>query len=319
MADSGPPKPELTLVELFKHEPPVIREKMERFWNKTKVFIPMTEIGSVTETSFKSIDQNDVNIRVYTPEGQGPFPAIVYYHGGGFVLCNLDTHDFVCRALCKFVEAVVISVEYRLAPEAKYPKGVEDCYAALCHVHDNAQKYNIDNSKIAVCGDSAGGNLSTVTCILAKERNGPKISFQGLLYPVTDFAFKKKKDAEDDGKPKHVSNALDRNAMNYFGRHYLTKRSEAFEPYASPIRADVSNLPPALIIVAELDVLRAEGIAYYEKLKEAGVDCKLIDVSGQDHGFLTVWPTPDPQVRETFEALFKAMKEALSVSPKANL
>lgn len=117
MAASGPPKPDMSLVQLFKHEPSVIREKMARFWNKTKGYIPMTEVGSVTETSFKSIDQNDVNVRVYTPKGQGPFPAIVFYHGGGFVLCNLDTHDFVCRALCKFVEAVVISVDYRLAPE----------------------------------------------------------------------------------------------------------------------------------------------------------------------------------------------------------
>jgi acetyl esterase/lipase len=90
---------------------------MAKFWNKTKPYIPMTEVGSVTETSFKSIDQNDVNLRVYTPEGEGPFPAIVFFHGGGFVLCSLDTHDFVCRALCKFVEAVVISVDYRLAPE----------------------------------------------------------------------------------------------------------------------------------------------------------------------------------------------------------
>jgi acetyl esterase len=117
MATSGPPKPELPLAQLFKHEPSVIRERMAKFWNKTKPYIPMTEVGSVTETSFKSIDQNDVNLRVYTPEGEGPFPAIVFFHGGGFVLCSLDTHDTLCRALCKVVGAVVISVDYRLAPE----------------------------------------------------------------------------------------------------------------------------------------------------------------------------------------------------------
>jgi acetyl esterase len=117
MAASGLPKPELNLSQVFKHEPSFIRERMAKFWNKTKGYIPMTEVGNVTETSFKSIDQNDVNVRVYTPEGQGPFPAILFFHGGGFVLCSLDTHDFVCRALCKFVEAVVISVDYRLAPE----------------------------------------------------------------------------------------------------------------------------------------------------------------------------------------------------------
>lgn len=106
-----------SLGDVFKYEPHVVREKMAKFWNKVKGAIPMTEVGSVTDTSFQSIDKNDVTLRVYTPEGTGPFPAVVFYHGGGFVLCSLDTHDFLCRAICKKVQAVVISVDYRLAPE----------------------------------------------------------------------------------------------------------------------------------------------------------------------------------------------------------
>lgn len=107
----------VSLAEVFKYEPHILREKMARVWNKVKGAIPMTEVGSVTETFFQSTDKNDVKLRVYTPEGEGPFPAVVFYHGGGFVLCSLDTHDFLCRAICKHVQAVVISVDYRLAPE----------------------------------------------------------------------------------------------------------------------------------------------------------------------------------------------------------
>jgi acetyl esterase/lipase len=117
MDSSKPNKPEMTPGQLFQFEPAVVRQNMAKFFKKDQPYNPMTEVGSVTETSFKSIDQNDVNLRVYTPEGEGPFPAIVFFHGGGFVLCSLDTHDTLCRALCKVVGAVVISVDYRLAPE----------------------------------------------------------------------------------------------------------------------------------------------------------------------------------------------------------
>ncbi|CAO3660227.1 unnamed protein product [Umbelopsis ramanniana] len=307
-----------SLGNVFKYEPHVVREKMAKFWNKVKGAIPMTEVGSVTETSFQSIDKNDVTLRVYTPEGTGPFPAVVFYHGGGFVLCSLDTHDFLCRAICKKVQAVVISVDYRLAPEAKYPKGVEDAYAALCHVYENASKFNIDSKRIAVAGDSAGGNLSTVTSILSKERNGPPIIYQCLIYPTTDFAFHGKR--EKQGKVVNKSQTLSNESMNYFGRHYLNKASEAREPYASPLRAkDLSNLPPAMIITAEHDILKAEGQAYGERLKEAGVDCQMVYAVDQDHGFLTVYPPVDDRVNETFDAMFTALKNALHASPKAKL
>ncbi|CAO3663159.1 unnamed protein product [Umbelopsis vinacea] len=299
----------VSLAEVFKYEPHILRDKMARVWNKVKGAIPMTEVGSVTETSFQSIDKNDVKLRVYTPEGEGPFPAVVFYHGGGFVLCSLDTHDFLCRAICKHVQAVVISVDYRLAPEAKYPKGVEDAYAALCHIHDNHAKFNIDNKRIAVAGDS---------CILAKERNGPQVAFQCLLYPTTDFSFHHRR--EKKGKAVNKSQTLSNDSMNYFGKHYLSKTTEAREPYASPLRAtDLSKLPPALLITAENDVLRPEGLAYGEKLKEFGVDCNMVDVAGQDHGFLTVYPPPDDSVNKTFRTIFKSLRDALDVSPPARL
>jgi acetyl esterase len=224
----------------------------------------------------------DIPVRVYTPAGTGPFPVLVFFHGGGFVVCNLDTHDPICRALCAGAGCVVVSVDYRLAPEHKFPMPLEDCVAAMRWVAANAAGLKGDPRRLAVGGDSAGGNLAAVTALRARDEGGPSLRGQLLLYPVTDHY--------DPGTPSYVENGKDygltREDMIWFWDHYLGDKAEAGNPHASPLRApDLRGLPPALLITAEYDPLRDEGERYAERLRAAGVDCTLTRYDGMFHGF----------------------------------
>ena len=245
----------------------------------------------------------DIPIRIYTPQGQGPFPALIYYHGGGWVIGNLDVVDVPCRQLANRTGCVVISVDYRLAPEHPFPAPAEDAYAAVEWVAANGDEIDVDSSKIAVSGDSAGGNLAAVVCLMAKDKGGPKISYQILFYPVTEHSYETKSYQENaDGY------FLTKDSMVWFWNHYLQQEEDGKNPYASPLLAeDVSGLPPALVVTAEYDPLRDEGEAYAKKLLDAGVGVTLKRYEGLIHGF--IWMTGAlPQGIEAIELAAEELK-----------
>lgn len=223
----------------------------------------------------------EIPVRVYTPEGRGPFPVLVFFHGGGWVICNLDTHDGHCRSLANRAGCVVVSVDYRLAPEHKFPAALEDCYAATRWVVEHAGEVNGDPKRIALGGDSAGGNLTAVVAQMARDQGGPEVLFQLLVYPATNFR------AETASiKENSEGYLLTRADMDWFKNHYLNSKDDELNPLASPmLAADLRGLPPALIITAEYDPLRDEGEQYGYKLREAGVPTTISRYDGMIHGF----------------------------------
>lgn len=224
--------------------------------------------------------RGQIPVRVYQPAGAGPFGALVYYHGGGWVIGDLDTCDSVCREIATLANLVVVSVDYRMAPEAPYPAAVDDSYDAVRWVAEQQTALNL-NGKIGVAGESAGGNLAAVVSQKARDEGGPQIAFQCLLYPVTDC---------DVSRPSYAANGtgyiLETPAMEWFWDTYCPDASQRQEPYASPIRAsDLSNLPPALVVTAEFDPLRDEGEAYADALQAAGNDARWVRYDGMVHDF----------------------------------
>ena len=231
----------------------------------------------------------DLPVRIYTPEGASG-GCILYFHGGGWVICNLDTHDGPCRALANLSGSTLISVDYRLAPEAKYPAAADDSYAATCWASEHAAELGIDASRIAVAGDSAGGNLAAVVAQMARDRGGPALAFQVLVYPVTDRDFSTGSYAEH-GDSGDLLSAAD---MTWYWDQYLESAAQATEPYAAPLQAsDLSGLPAALVITAEYDVLCDEGEAYARALEAAGVPTTLSRYDGVFHGFFNMAPMLD--------------------------
>jgi acetyl esterase len=221
-------------------------------------------------------------VRIYTPAGTGPFPLLVYFHGGGWVLGNLDTHDALCRALANEAGRVVVSVDYRLAPEHKHPAPLEDAYAATAWVAANAASLHGDPSRLAVGGDSAGGNLAAGVALLARDRRGPALTGQVLIYPVTDYSF-------DTPSYRDCAEGyfLTRDEMVWFWGQHLSSQADGSSPYASPLRAaDLSGLPAAVVVTAEFDPLRDEGEAYGRRLAEAGVPVVVTRYPGMIHNFL---------------------------------
>jgi acetyl esterase len=232
----------------------------------------------------------DLPVRIYTPNGSGPFPLMVFFHGSGFVVCNLDTHDGTARNLCSAGGCVVVSVDYRLAPENKFPAGPDDCYAATKWAAAHARELNADASHIVIAGDSAGGNLVAVTALMVRDKGGPALCGQLMIYPVTDYY--------TPGHPSYVDNAegygLTAAGMRWFWGHYLSHEAEADNAYASPLRAgNLRGLPPALIITAEYDVLRDEGESYGKRLAQAGVPTKVTRYDGMHHGFFQMYGLVD--------------------------
>ncbi len=252
----------------------------------------------------------ELPIRIYTPEGSAPFPAVVYFHGGGWVICNLDTHDGTCRDLTNLSGAKVISVDYRLAPDAKYPAAAEDCYAATEWVAEHAAELGVDGTRLAVAGDSAGGNLAAVVSLMARDRGGPPLAFQLLIYPVTDRNYETASYAEHGGAEMLLPKA----DMAWFWDHYLSADEDAQQPYAAPLQADdLTGLPSALVITAKYDVLRDEGEAYARRLQESGVPTTLSRYDGVFHGFFGMRLMIDKAAQAQEEA-GAALRDALGTS-----
>jgi acetyl esterase len=223
--------------------------------------------------------------RVYASGPGGLLPGLVYFHGGGFVFGNLDTHDAVCRSLAKESGAAVISVDYRLAPEHKFPAAVEDAHAATLWIAANAASLGIDCQSIAVGGDSAGGNLATVVAIRCRDAGGPPLSAQVLIYPCTDLSSFETDSHRQFGEAYFLTRA----AMEWFTGHYLPSPNFVRHPEASPmLAADLGGLPPALVITAEFDPLRDEGEDYARKMERAGVRVTVSRYPGMIHAFVSM-------------------------------
>jgi acetyl esterase/lipase len=242
------------------------------------------EIGRVEECRIPH-PERPIPIRIYTPAAQGPFPCLVYFHGGGWVVCDLDTHDAVCRAIARRAGAVVVAVDYRLSPEYKFPAAVEDCYAATEWVAANAARLAVDPCRIAVGGDSAGGTLSTVMCLKSRDEGGPPLALQVLVYPVTNLASFDTPSYREFAEGYYLTRA----EMEWFRGHYLARIEDAQSPYASPLLApDLRGLPAALVITAGCDPLRDEGEAYAQRLAEAGVEVTCTRYNGMIHPFFSL-------------------------------
>jgi acetyl esterase len=221
-------------------------------------------------------------VRVYTPSAGGTLPGLVFFRGGGFVLGTLDTADRVCRALASAAGCVVINVDYRLAPEHSFPAAVEDAYAVARYVAEHAAGFGVDPARLAVGGESAGGNLAAVTAILARDRGAPPLAFQLLVYPQVDV---------DDDSPSmrdFDGYFLSRPLIDYFARLLFPERGDTRRPEASPLNAALDHLPPALVITAECDMLRDQGEAYARKLEQAGVAVTLQRYDGMIHPFFSL-------------------------------
>ena len=223
----------------------------------------------------------DIAVRVYRPDAPGPLPVVVFFHGGGFVIGDLDTHDGICHALATGVPAVVVSVDYRLAPEHPFPAAVEDCWAALRWVHANAGGLGADAGRLAVAGDSAGGNLAAVTAVRARDAGGPPVACQVLVYPCTDLtrSFASQRENAE-------GYLLTADGIDWFYGHYVPEGTDPRHPELSPLFADdLGGLPPAVVLTAEFDPLRDEGEAYAASLQAAGVETTLKRYPGMIHGF----------------------------------
>jgi acetyl esterase len=250
----------------------------------------------------------DIPVRIFVPMGGEPVGAMMYFHGGGWVIGGLFSHDNVCRSFANAAGCIVIAVDYRLSPENKFPAAPEDCYAATRWAAENAASIGYPAGKLAVGGDSAGGNLSTVVCLMARDRGGPKIAYQLLIYPVTDAATDTSSYKDFWGDGYFLSGA----DMAWFWSNYLARKEDGDSPYASPARAkSLAGLPPAMVITAGLDPLRDEGEAYAIRLIEAGVPTLCVRYEYVTHAMFNMAPIVDAGKTMTRQAA-AAVREALT-------
>ena len=284
-------------------------EARESIRTRTAALGPFPDVAAVVDHRVP-VSGGEIIVRAYSPGGPGPHPALVYYHGGGWVIGDLYTHDGLWRSITNAARCAVLSVDYRLAPESKYPVAVEDSYAALLWIVANAERLGIDRRRIAVGGDSAGGNLATVMALVARDRKGPRLALQVLIYPVTDH---------DLDTRSYLENAtgyvLTRDGMRWFWNHYLAREAQGREPYASPLRApSLAGLPPALVITAEYDPLCDEGEAYAARLRDAGVPVTLTRYPGMFHGFVRMTNILD-KARTALDEIASSVQKAFAAGP----
>jgi acetyl esterase len=252
--------------------------------------------------------EGPIRLRLYWPKVAGTAPAIVYYHGGGHVIGSLDTHDLIARNLCHGAKALVCSVDYRMGPEHKFPAAVEDSFAALEWLHANAAGLGADPERLGVHGDSAGANLAAVVALMARDKGGPRLRLQSLVYPVADYTL---------STPSYETYAtgyglLTRAAMQYFQRHYLRSPADAEDWRASPIKAaNLGGVAPAIVVTAECDVLHDDGANYAEALRRAGVAVEYREYPGMIHAFFGLVPAVDDAMNAQ-RAVWAAFKQAFA-------
>lgn len=277
------------------------------------------EVGSVVDRTVPGPPGGpEVGVRVYRPVSapsadggqrrwrEGDLPVVVFLHGGGFTLCGLDSHDRLCRTLANGVGAAVVSVDYRQAPEHRFPAAAEDAYAVVRWVAAHAAEIGGDPARIAVAGDSSGGNLAAVTALMARDHGGPALAYQALIYPMLDPSCDTgsyREYAED-----HFTTAAH---LRWYWEQYLGPGGSTADPYAAPVLAeDLSGLPPAYVLTAECDPLRDEGEAYGARLRAAGVETEIVRVEGQFHGFISM-ADHLPDAKDAAVGMFSALRRAL--------
>ncbi|HVP02023.1 MAG TPA: alpha/beta hydrolase [Solirubrobacteraceae bacterium] len=249
--------------------------------------------------------------RRYRPEAAGPMPTIVFFHGGGFVIGDIDTHDNQCRTLCRDVGAVVLSVGYRLAPETPWPGAVEDCLAATRWAGEHVGELGGDPAAIAVAGDSAGGNLAAVVAQRVRDEGGPRLAAQLLIYPGVDME-------EDEARyPSYAANGegffLTADDMRWFADQYAGPAADRRDPTLSPLHGTLAGLPPAVITTAEYDPLRDQGTTYADALRGAGVPVVHLDFPGLIHGYFDM-SRLSPACAEAVGATCEALRERLAAA-----
>ncbi|WP_281173038.1 alpha/beta hydrolase [Viridibacillus arvi] len=270
-----------------------------------KPLIDLPLLKQIIDRKIPVRDGSEISVRIYTPNGKGPFPIIVYYHGGGWVFGNLETADAGCHLLATEANAIVVSVDYRLAPEYKFPTPLYDAFDALLWVYEFAAELDGDSTNIVVAGDSAGGNLATVVTHMAKEQNGPIITAQALIYPVTNM------DMTTASYENYAHDlGLDRDGMNWFGEHYVNNAEDYRNSAVSPLlQDDLSYLPRAIIIAAEYDVLFDEGVSYVNRLKEAGVPSHHVVMPGLIHSYFSKMEFFEEETRKTAQLIADFIKK----------
>jgi acetyl esterase len=277
------------------------REQFDAVARASKAERP--SLGSVTDLDISGAEAS-IPVRIYRPNAAAPFPAILYFHGGGHVVGSLDSHDLTARHLCAGAKAVVISVDYRMGPEHKFPAAVVDAFDALRWVAEHAEQLEVDGSRLGVAGDSAGANLAAVCAIMARDAGGPHLRLQSLVYPVVDYGMR------DDSYERYASGfgILTKSAVQWFRNHYLRDPSDAEDWRASPIRtASLAGVAPAIIIAAECDVLFDEGERFAEALRAANVPVERRVYRGMVHGFFGMIPAVDDaaQAQQDVQAAFR--------------
>lgn len=294
--------------KLWESEPPQARDLFAAFMQA--VGPKDVPIGKITSLSIPG-PGGDIPARLYSPiaAGSEPQPALIFFHGGGSVIGSVDTHDGLCRMLANLSACRVISVEYRLAPEHKFPAAVDDAFAATSWVETNAAQLGVDANRLAVGGDSAGGTLAAVVSQMARDKGAPRLAFQLLLFPITDIA------ADTNSRRAFASGCfLEAKDIDWFFGYYLGPDADRADPKASPLLAEnFAGLPPAYIMVAEFDPLHDEGVAYAEKLRAAGVTVTLDDHAAMVHDFICLQAVL-PQAAEALGSAAAALKVALTAA-----
>ncbi len=263
-------------------------------------------VASVVDQSIDG-PEGDIAIRIYTPEGDGPFPVIVYYHGGGWVIADLDVYDATPRAMANAADAVVVSSHYRQAPEHKFPSAHGDAFAAYQWTLENAGQFNGDPNRVAVMGESAGGNLAAAVSVMAREQDAPIPVHQVLVYPIAGYEFDTASYVENaNAKP------LNRPAMEWFFDQYLNNPGEGLDPLISLSEEEnLEGLPSTTVITAQIDPLRSEGKAYADALEEAGIDVRYQNYDGVTHEFFGMAAVVD-KAKEAQEFAAEGLRQAFS-------
>jgi acetyl esterase len=302
-----------TLVDMLSESgmgitPETTPESARRAMAAATGIVPKHPIFSVEERTVPG-PAGAVPVRVYRPSDDAALPVVMWIHGGGWVTGSIETHDQLCRQLCDDVGAIVVSVDYRLAPEVKFPGAVDDCVAAWRWLSEHAAELGGDPARVAVAGDSAGGNLAAVTALAAREAQLAAPVLQLLVYPVTDHEL---------DSPSMIDNAkgyfLETEGMRWFYDHYAGTPSDFDDWRFSPIRAaDLSGLPPAVVLTAEFDPLRDQGEAYAQRLRDAGVVTEAMRADGLFHGFFGMHPFLPP-AREPWDLAVAALRTAFEAT-----